>query len=249
MYYLIPIRKNEYINNLKLAFPNETSGWYKNYSKMGYSFFTRQFIQFFAFPKTFEDAQINVIGLESLNKAFTKNRGVILVSGHIGAWEFLSAWLGSNRIPITAVASKQKNRGGNKFFIEHRGQFGMKHSYRRASLDNLYNILKKNHALGLVSDQDARKHGVFVKFFGRETSTPKGAAKFYLNSGAPIIFTICYQTKPNHYTIEFQDIKLNKKDTVQSITQKFTTVLEEYVKKYPEQYFWFHRRWKTQPPN
>ncbi len=142
--------------------------------------------------------------------------------------------MGYNKYPVTAVAVKQKNHGSNNFFIELRSHFGMKHIYRKSSLDNMYNVLERGDILALVSDQDARKHGVFVNYFNRKTSTPKGAARFHLESGAPIIFTICYQNKPNDYTIE-------------SITQIYTSLLEKHIRRFPEQYFWWHRRWKTKP--
>jgi KDO2-lipid IV(A) lauroyltransferase len=248
MFYLIPIRKEQYLNNLKIAFPEESDGWYNDLAKNGYHFFMDRFVQFFSFPNSFSDLEINVKNREILNDALKLKKGVIFVSGHFGAWEILSAWLSSKGYPITAVASKQKNRGSNQFFIEHRGQFGMKHVYRRSSLDNMYQILDRGEILALISDQDARKRGVFVNFFNKRSSTPKGAAQFHLNCDSPIIFTVCYLDELNQNTIEFIPIEINKGETIEMITQKYTSVLENFVRKYPEQYFWFHRRWKTQPP-
>ena len=111
----------------------------------------------------------------------------------------------------------------------------------------MYKVLESGEILALVSDQDAKKRGVFVKYFNQQTSTPKGAARFHLENGAPIIFTICCQDKLNDYTIEFHPVKIATNATVESITQSYTSLLEEYVRRYPEQYFWFHRRWKTKP--
>jgi len=157
----------------------------------------------------------------------------------------LAAWLGYNNYSVSAVATKQMNKGADKFFIELRSHFGMKHIYRKSSLDNMYNVLECNEILALVSDQDAKRRGVFVKYFNQQASTPKGAARFHLESGAPIIFTICYQNKPNDYTIEFHQVKIDSKATIESITQSYTSLLENNVRRFPEQYFWFHRRWKT----
>lgn len=247
MYYLIPIRKAEYLSNLQIAFPNQTENYYKKLSKNGYKFFMNQFIQFFTFPKSFNEAKIKIIGKEKLDSAYKKGKGVIYITGHFGAWELLSAWVASNGYPVTGVAAKQKNHGSDKFFLEYRGYFGMKHVYRKSSIDDMYNILNKNEGLALVSDQDARKHGIFVNFFNKPASTHTGVAQFYLNSGTALIFTICYKTGYDQYVIEFKSIEPEEGATIESITQNFTSKLEEYIKKYPEQYFWFHRRWKTQP--
>ncbi|MCK4903801.1 MAG: lysophospholipid acyltransferase family protein [Candidatus Marinimicrobia bacterium] len=247
LFYLVPIRKKQAFKNLNLAFPYKSSTWYFKTTKDSYKFFISNFIQFFAFPKSYLKSTIKVKGQKLLNNTLKQRNGIIFVSGHFGAWEILAAWLGYNKYPVTAVAVKQKNRGSDKFFIELRGHFGMKHIYRKSSLDNMYNVLERGDILALVSDQDARKRGVFINYFNRETSTPKGAARFHLENGAPIIFTICYQNKPNDYTIEFHPIKIAPDATIESITQLYTSLLEEYVRRFPEQYFWFHRRWKTKP--
>ncbi len=249
LYYLVPIRKKQVFMNLQLAFPDKSANWYKNSAKRSYKFFINNFIQFFAFPKSYLRNNITIKGEKLLIDTLKDGNGVIFVSGHFGAWEILAAWLGYHKYPVSAVATKQRNLGADRFFLELRSYFGMKHIYRKSSLDNMYNILKKGRILALVSDQDARKSGVFVEFFNMKASTPKGAAQFNLKNGAPIIFTICYQDKPNSYTIEFEPIAIGSKATIQSITQSYTSILEKFIRRYPEQYFWFHRRWKTQESN
>ncbi len=247
LFYLIPIRKKQVFDNLNLAFPDKSQFWYLKTAKGSYKYFINNFVQFFAFPKSFLKSIITVKGQQSLNNTLKQEKGIVFVSGHFGAWEILGAWLGRNKYHVSAVATKQKNRGADKFFLELRSHFGMQHIYRKSSLDNMYNVLERGDILALVSDQDAKKHGVFVKYFNQQTSTPKGAARFHLENGAPVVFTICYQNKPNDYTIEFHPIKISPNATVKSITQSYTSLLEEFVRRYPEQYFWFHRRWKTKP--
>jgi len=249
LYYLVPIRKERVLKNLQLAFPDKPSDWYKKTAKRSYRFFIINFIQFFAFPKSYLRSNIKIKGEKLLIDTLKGGNGVIFVSGHFGAWEILAAWLGSHKYPVSAVATKQRNLGADRFFLELRSHFGMKHIYRKSSLDNMYNILNNGRILALVSDQDARKSGVFIEFFNMKTSTPKGAAQFHLKNGAPIIFTICYQDKPNSYTIEFEPIAIGSNATIESITQSYTSVLENFIRRYPEQYFWFHRRWKTQESN
>ncbi|MCJ7802274.1 MAG: lysophospholipid acyltransferase family protein [Candidatus Marinimicrobia bacterium] len=247
LYYLIPIRKKQVFDNLKLAFPEKLLPWYLTTAKVSYKFFINNFIQFLAFPKSFLKSNINIKGQNLLNNTLKDGKGIIFVSGHFGAWEILGAWLGYNKYPISAVATKQGNRGADKFFLELRSNFGMKHIYRKVSIDNMYEILEQKEILGLVSDQDAKTRGVFVKFFNQQTSTPKGAAQFHLKNGAPIIFTICYQNMPNDYTIEFHPVKIAANATIETITQTYTSILEKHIRRFPEQYFWFHRRWKTKP--
>ena len=111
-------------------------------------------------------------------------------------------------------------------------------------MDSLYEILNENKILGLVSDQDARRRGIFVDFFNKPASTHKGAALFHLNTNASLIFGICVQKNIGKYRVEFIPINPKKK-SIEHITQLYTTIIEQSIKKYPEQYFWFHNRWKT----
>jgi len=247
LYYFVPIRKNQMFDNLKLAFPDKSQTWYLKTAKNSYKFFINNFFQFLAFPKSFLKSTINVKGQNLLNNTLEGIKGIIFVSGHFGAWEILAAWIGYNKYSISAVATKQGNRGADKFFLELRSHFGMKHIYRKSSLDNMYGVLERGEIPALVSDQDAKKRGVFVNYFNHQASTPKGAARFHLESDAPIIFTICYQNKLNDYTIEFHPVKLSQDSTIESITQLYTSLLEKHIRRFPEQYFWWHRRWKTKP--
>tara|TARA_B100000508_G_C11410966_1_gene253225 strand:+ start:77 stop:934 length:858 start_codon:yes stop_codon:yes gene_type:complete len=245
-YHYIPKRKNLALKNLSIAFPNHPAEWIEKTLKNCYKFLTFNFIQFLTFPKSTKNVIIEVIGQDLLDEALNKGRGVILISAHFGTWEILGHWLGVNNYPLRGVAQRQTNRGANKFFEEKRQLSGIKHVYRKVGFDRLYNILDENKILGLVSDQDAKSKGIFVNFFNRQASTHTGAAKFHLNTGAPMIFGLCIQTDFQKYKIELISVSGSEKN-VENITQEFTSILENIIRKHPEQNFWFHNRWKTIP--
>ena len=244
LFNYIPKRKNTALKNLKIAFPNKSDEWTNTTLKKCYTFFTYNFIQFLAFPIDNNSIEIEVVGKEYLIKALNGKRGTILVSAHFGSWEILGHWFGTNNYPLVGIAQKQKNKGANLFFEEKRQLSGIKQVYRKSSMDSLYDILNANKILGLVSDQDAKGKGVFVDFFNKPASTHKGAALFHLNTNASLIFGICIQKNIGEYKVEFIPVNPEKK-SVEAITQLYTTIIEESIKKYPEQYFWFHNRWKT----
>jgi len=240
----IPKRKDTALKNLKIAFPDKSDEWINTTLKKCYSFFTYNFLQFLAFPFDPNSIEIEVVGKKYLNNAINENSGTVLVSAHFGSWEILGYWFGINNYPLVGIAQKQKNKGANLFFEEKRQLSGTKQVYRKSSMDSLYEILNANKILGLVSDQDARGKGVFVDFFNKPASTHKGAALFHLNTNASLIFGICVQKDIEKYRVEFIPINPKKK-TAEDITQLYTTIIEQSIKKYPEQYFWFHNRWKT----
>ena len=244
LYYYIPKRRKVAIKNLRTAFPEYSDIWIQNMLKKCYKFFIYNFIQFLAFPKSTDSIKIQINGQVALDNALEKGKGVILISAHFGAWEILGHWLGVNNYPLRGVAQRQKNKGANKFFEEKRQLSGIKHIYRKVGMDVLYNILKENKILGLVSDQDAKNKGIFVNFFNTPASTHKGAAIFHLNTSAPMIFGLCIQTGFQEYKIELIPI-IPVNNTIEDITKQYTLTLEKIIRKYPDQYFWFHNRWKT----
>ena len=242
----LSIRQDLARKNLKRAFPNKSRLWIESVLSSCIQFFTHNLIQFIAFPYTWKDIHYDIIGRDVLDKAIEKKRGVIFLSAHFGPWEMMGVWLARNKYPITGVALKQKNRGANKFFQTQRELSGANHIFRKESFEKMYDILKKGEILVLISDQDARRKGVFVDFLGTDASTPKGAAIFHQQTNAPMVVGTCIQTGFQKYQIEFLPVK-PKTNNMKNITQAYTSIFASYIYNYPEQYFWFHRRWKTFP--
>jgi KDO2-lipid IV(A) lauroyltransferase len=112
----------------------------------------------------------------------------------------------------------------------------------------MLNIVKNNF-LGLASDQYAGKSGVKVPFFGKETLSPIGATYFHIKSGVPILIGFCKLKSDYTYSISFeelntQDLSKNIRESSILVNKKFNSILENEILKQPEQFFWFHRKWR-----
>jgi len=247
-YNHLVIRQKEARKNIAIAFPRYSQARRELILKNSYIFFIRNTMQFLSFPKGFQNAHITVNGKEYLDKALTKKKGVILVTGHFGVWEIMLAWFGLNQYSMLVVGQKQKNSGADTFVNQLRENTGIKMIPRKSSLEFMYEALARNNILTLASDQDAKKRGVFVKFFNLPASTPKGAGRFHLEYGSPLIFVTCHLERPNNHVLDILPIPTDSNSNIASITQSFTLMLENIITAYPEQYFWFHRRWKTKQP-
>ena len=245
-YYYLDIRKEQARANIRKAFPNFQPLQVEKILKKTYLNFCHNFIEFISLPKSYKQINIEVKGHRILQSCLKQKKGVVLISGHFGAWEILGQWIANNVHLFAGVAQKQNNKGAHKFFVSQRELVGIKHIFKGSPLDAMYDVLSKNGLLGLVSDQDARGKGIFVDFFGIPASTPKGAATFHINTKAPMLLGICLKQNFKKYHIHFKAINTQNKD-IKEITQEYTKLIELYVKKYPDQYFWFHRRWKTKP--
>ena len=244
--HYFPFRKAVAKMNLHQAFPSLSEKRILQILKKTYLFFIHNFIEFIAIPKSWESIKISVKGEHLLASCLNENKGVVSVTGHFGAWEILGKWLGEYANLFTGVALHQKNKGFEKFTLEQRSIPGTKQIFKKEPLEKMYEVLSQNGLLGLISDQDAKKKGVFVDFFGKPASTPKGAALFHINTSAPMMLGVCIKRNLDEYEIRLIPVDTSTQN-ITLITQNYTTMLEKIIKEHPEQYFWFHRRWKTRP--
>jgi len=246
LFYRLEFRKNLARKNIKNAFPRWSELKIDLTLKKTYLFFSQNFIDLVCTPKSWDGIKITINGKRVLDSSIAQNKGVIFISGHFGCWEILGKWLGEYANLFTGVALRQKNRGANRFFQEQREIPGTKHIFKKEPIEKMYDVLTQKGILGLVSDQDAKKKGVFVNFFDTPASTPKGAALFHIRTEAPMVIGVCIRKSPSQYEIKMSTIDTSKRN-IKQITQAYTSILEKHIREYPEQYFWFHRRWKTQP--
>ena len=243
-YGYFDIRKKQARKNIKNAFPHLKHNQVEKILKNTYLNFSHNFVELVSFPSSYKNLQIVVKGERILQSFLKQKKGIVFITGHFGAWEILGQWVARNVPLFVGVAQKQKNRGAHNFFINQRELAGTKHIIKGNSVKEMYKVLSNNGLLGLVSDQDAKSKGVFVDFFGTPASTPKGAALFHINTKAPLLLGVCFKENFKKYHIHFKAINTKNKN-LKEITQEYTSQLESYIKQYPDQYFWFHRRWKT----
>jgi|TARA_B100000530_G_scaffold303576_1_gene226055 KDO2-lipid IV(A) lauroyltransferase len=234
------------MENIKKAFPSWSDLKVNLTLRRTYLFFAQNFIDFISVPSSWHGIIINVKGEKFLKEAMAQDKGVILISGHFGCWEILGKWVGEQVPLFTGVAQRQKNKGANKFFQQQREIPGTGHIFRKEPIEKMYDILNKKGILGLVSDQDAKQKGVFTDFFGHPASTPKGAALFHIRTSAPMLVGVCIKKAFMNYEIKFLKVDTSSQN-IKNITQQYTSILEKCIRSNPEQYFWFHRRWKTKP--
>ena len=242
LFHLLKMRKKVVLNNLGRAFPDKEEEWYHNLAAHSYKFAVKDFLDFISFPRHFKKEEIHFNNIEILDNALKKKKGVIFVSGHFGNFEKMFYALGNKGYSICGVAKKQKR--GDNFFKEIRENYMERQIYKGGEKSGLKNALNNNEILILLSDQDSRKKGRVVKFFGIPSSTPSGAAILNKRMGSPIIFfSIVKDVKG--YSVNFKEINSNNSLSIDETVQAYTLEIEKTIQKNPEQYFWFHKRWKT----
>jgi KDO2-lipid IV(A) lauroyltransferase len=223
------------------------------YQHLGRSFF--EFLEFFYYHRLNQADYISVEGIEYLEEGLRRGKGIIFVSAHLGNWELLALHVASLGYPANIIARRINNEGINKLMLSLRQQNGVRVIMlkRRGRISkNVFKALLNNQILGILMDQDARVDGVFVDFFGRPAYTPSGPVSLALATGATIIPGFIIRTADGRHQIQLSppfDLKVtnNKKQDILTNTQALTKIIEDYVRRFPSQWVWMHRRWRRQP--
>ena len=246
-FFFLGIRKKVAMINLKIAFPKKNECerkliLIKSYIHYGIilSDFLRQI--------NLDRKKLNEILIidKKTKKNLSQNTGGCIMSAHLGNWEMILPSLGLNNIPMLTVIQKQSSISVNKFYKKLRTFQNITLIEKGDLLKEMYKALENNIYLGLASDQNAGKRGVQVDFFNKTSSIPKGTARFYNRTGCKVVIVYCILMKNGKYALRARNImsEIKKDPSENNICSIFSKDLELFIKKYPEQYFWFHRRWK-----
>ena len=244
IYFIFPKRKNVAIQNLLIAFPKKEISEIRNLVKKTYQHYMVVTIDFLR-QKTFNDKNIFID--EKTKNILSNNGGMIFMTAHIGNWEMIIPIL--NQIKkTTGVVKVQRNSGGNKFISELRDLVNITLLPIGTKTEVMIEALNRGDILALASDQNAESKGMYIPFFGKKASIPKGPAYFYYKTKLPLLIGFCMLNRDNTYTFKVQEIKLkNDSNNIEELFLQVGTIynkiLENQIKQYPEQYFWFHRKW------
>ncbi|NIR44699.1 MAG: lysophospholipid acyltransferase family protein [Gemmatimonadetes bacterium] len=189
---------------------------------------------------------------DTARRAYGEGRGVVVVSGHFGNWELAGSVLPALGFPTDAVMQGIKNEPLDRFVRQIRRRNGMGLIDRARAWDVLVAQIAAGRMVAFVADQDARENGVFVPFFGRPASTHRAPALLALRTGAPMLVGGVHRTGHREYRLWLVRIEPpttgDVKNKVKEMTTSWVAELERWVRLYPEQYFWHHKRWKSVPP-
>lgn len=196
-------------------------------------------------------------GKDNLDCALSKGKGVIIISGHFGNFPLLLAKLAVSGYKVNILLRKMRDGKTDEYFNRKRLALGIKSIYtqsRIACVSNSINALRNNEIVFMLMDQNfGSGSGVFVDFFGRKAATATGPVIFALRTGAPIIPVFIMRNpdgKTHKLIIEPELLladALDKDKVIQESTAKITAIIERYVRKFPAEWGWIHRRWKNQP--
>ena len=255
-YYLSARQRFITIHNLKRAFPEKSQDEIIATAKGVYTTLGIVAADFFDIPSlTKENIRdlVEVQGLDNLKKALEKNKGVLLFGAHFGNWELSAIAISLLLKPIVVIYRPLDSGILNDLVAFVRSATGNTPIRKDRAMRQMLRGLKRNEILGVLIDQNvAWQEGIFVNFFGRPACTTNGLALLALHTEAPVIPAYIVRLENGKYRFvlkEAMEVVRTGDDDADILvnTQNFTRVIEDTVRKYPDQWLWIHQRWKTKP--
>lgn len=190
---------------------------------------------------------------ERLDAALKENKGVIVLTAHIGNWEWMGATLALHGYPTTTIVKKQPNDQVTRLLNENREMMGLE-VFARGGNEMIIaaRALKRKKILGFLADQDGGFHGVPQVFLGKMSSTPKGPAMFARKFGSPILPIFAIHDANHHHrvvigeTLYYQDTG-NAEEDIARLTRQMAVITEDFIRQHPTEWLWFQHRWSTEP--
>ena len=246
--------------NLEIAFPEIGERERQRLLRGCFDSLGRLLAEFSQFPRLSRERlrqmiEYDEVGLAHLREAEKNGRGVIFLTGHLGAWEVLSFGWSALEYPLSFLVRPIDNPRIEEMIERVRTRFGNVAIDKKAAARQALRVLRQRGTLGILSDLNTQTYeGVFVPFFGRLACTNAGIATLALKTDAVVIPTCAvWNQKRGKYffhgdpPVELVRTGDHERD-VEMNTANFAAAMEHMIRLYPEQWLWIHKRWKTRPP-
>jgi KDO2-lipid IV(A) lauroyltransferase len=245
------------MRNLQLAFPQKSAHERRRILRGEFTSLGRQLAEVCLFPSYTRENVTKIVvydGFENFERAEARGKGVIYLTAHLGGWE-LSAFSHSIQgHPLHVVMRSMDNPFLDRFITHLRTMHGNRAVDKDNFVRGLLSAMKAGETVGILMDTNMTPpQGVFVDFFGIPACTASGLARIALRTDAAVVpgFTI-WDRELRKYRLRFDPaldlIRTGDEEAdIVANTALFTKVIEQYVRRYPDQWLWVHRRWKTRP--
>ncbi|HXJ04883.1 MAG TPA: lysophospholipid acyltransferase family protein [Candidatus Acidoferrum sp.] len=243
--------------NLRLAFPDWTDAQRKDATRKmvrNLGWMAAEFAHFPRLRKKNIEKVVILEGHENFLEGQHRGKGVLYLTGHIGAWELSSFAHALYGYPLHYMARPLDNQRLDALVNKYRCASGNEPIFKNESARVILKILKDSGTVGILADQNTMpEEGVFVDFFGKSACTTTGLARVALHTGAAVVPGYAYWDESiQKYRLRFEPpVELIRTgDTERDVfenTQQFTKVIEEIIRKHPDQWVWIHQRWKNRP--
>lgn len=242
-------RRERALNNLAIAFPDMAFSERERIVKATFEHFGMITADFLQIPKRSIDdfnATTEVVGEEHLANAMALGKGVIFITGHFGNWERCSTWVSTHGYQLSVVARDTDDQGVNSIVNDLRSFTGTKVISRGAAARPIIEALRRNEVVGILPDQNSDE--IYIPFFGKLAGTVLGPGVIHERTGAPVVPMYGIRIGPGRYRLEIHPALTSVpgfETKGEGMMRAIHASLESVISRYPEQYLWFHDRWRN----
>jgi len=246
------------LRNLELAFPTLPASEREHMLRLEYrnlGWLLAEFCQMPSYTPEYASRFIRYEGLDHYLRARDQGKGVLVLTGHLGAWELSSFYHSLAGYPMGMVIRRLDNPLVDRMVNDIRCRHGNRVLHKDDFARGLIGAMRAGETVGILMDTNMTPpQGLFVPFFGIQACTASGLARVALKTGAAVVpGFLLWEESERQYVLHFYpeialaDTGDTEADTADN-TARFTAVLEDAIRQYPSQWLWMHRRWKTRPP-
>jgi KDO2-lipid IV(A) lauroyltransferase len=254
----VRIRRNVVRDNLKTAFPEIDAEQRRDIARGMWEHLLLMVVEIAHAHRVINRStwrkHLRIHGMEQFVRLLWLDRPKVILSGHYGNFELAAYLFGLFGFRIFSVARELDNPLLDRFVTRFRESRGQRILPKKGSAPDVAMVLEENGAIGLLGDQSAGDRGCWVDFFGRPASVHKAIGIFALSSEAPVL--VCSATRRGRlfdYDLRLEGVVDPRTDAAeaadtQALSQWYTSLLEQTIRREPAQYWWVHRRWRGRPP-
>jgi len=262
LFRLAPSRRRILLKNLLASYPEKNSAEIATVARGCVETFGATFVDFLLatdLPREEFLARAPVTGVEHLQAARARGKGVFLLSAHFGSWEIGALAVGLLGEPIASVVRPLDNPLLEAELTRRRTRFGNRVIVKKEAAREILRALRVNGTVAMLIDQNVlEREAIFVPFFGRPAATTPSLALFQLKTGAAVCPVFTWPIGGGRYETRFEqpiwpeefDLPgLSREARVQRATARYLEAIEAVIRKKPSAWLWMHNRWRTRPPD
>jgi KDO2-lipid IV(A) lauroyltransferase len=256
-YRPLGIRRHVVERQIAAAFPDLGDEQVKALARASYRHLGRNAVEATLLAKRGPPGVLEMVetvdGWEHIEAAGAGGKAVIGVAAHHGNWEVLGGFLAARGLAPEVIVRGMDNRLFEDFINANRGRLGITVVHDTVAVRHMARGLREGKFICVLADQGVLGlASSFVPFFGRPAKTPRGFAVFALRFDAPVCFMDMVRLPNGRFRAVFEPVEIERtgerEKDIDAMVARYSQVLEKWVRRYPEQYFWQHRRWRRQPP-
>ncbi len=256
VYTVFGFRREIALKNLRFAFHDKTEGDLNYIARGAFRNVGIALCEFLWLPRFTTERIRSVMHCENpelVREIHARGKGVILLGAHLGNWELLAQCICLEAgLSINIIVQSQSNTLIDRSINKIRTRFGNKIIPMGIAIREIFRVLQHGDTVGILADQSAPMESITIEFFGRKVPTHEGPAAFSLKTRAPIILCFAVRNADGAYRVKFEevpssDLRSYNQENIIELTRRHVEMTEKYIRQYPDQWMWMHKRWKHVP--